>query len=77
MTQNEPLECLDGWDSTECDGEVEYRMPMSGTGRSYPRCEFHWAERWQYQQQLDERYPVHAPADFDPLYAGEHWDEDY
>jgi hypothetical protein len=23
------------------------------------------------------RYPVHAPADFDPTYAGERWDDDY
>ena len=72
----EQLECLDGHGGG-CEGEVEYRMPLSGTGRSYPRCDFHWAERWEYQQQLNERYPVHAPADFDFLDAGEHWDEDY
>jgi hypothetical protein len=23
------------------------------------------------------RYPSSAPADFDPSYAGERWDEDY
>jgi hypothetical protein len=52
-------------------------MPLSGTGKSFPRCEKHWAERLETQRGIDERYPAQQPADFDPLYAGEHWDEDY
>ena len=72
----EQLECLDGHGG-DCQGEVEYRMPLSGTGRSYPRCDRHWGERVVRQQEIDQRYPYHQPSDFDPLYAGEHWDEDY
>lgn len=63
----------------ECAGEVEYRMPLSGTGRSFPRCDFHWSERLDIQAGIDERYPdsPHAPSDFDPYYAGESWNDDY
>lgn len=77
----ETLECLDGRgyaDDTTCAGTVEYRMPLSGTGKSFPRCDAHWSERLDIQQGIDERYPEHAPSDFDPYYAGEAWgDEDY
>jgi hypothetical protein len=77
MTQHgesEELVCLDGPDG--CQGEVCYREPLSGTGRSFPRCEIHWEKRLQTQQEIRERYPEQAPADFDPAYAGERWDED-
>lgn len=67
--------CLDG--PLTCEGTVEYRMPLSGTGVSFPRCELHWQERLERQYQIDSRYPMQAPADFDPYYAGESWDEDY
>lgn len=60
-----------------CEGTVEYRMPLSATGRSFPRCEKHWAERLDKQREIDKRYPYHQPADFDPMYAGERWDDDY
>lgn len=74
---DEELECLDGYSgSTDCEGNVEYRTPLSG-GRSFPRCDRHWAERLRSQEEFDARYPVLAPADFDPLYAGERWDDDY
>lgn len=71
-----PLVCLDRGD--DCDGTVEYRMPLSGTGKSFPRCEHHWQARLDVQQQIDERYPDSPipPADFDPHYAGETWDEE-
>jgi len=72
---DEQLECLDGPDG--CDGVVEYRMALSATGRSFPRCNKHWDERLQKEEEIRQRYPVLAPADFDPLYAGERWDEDY
>lgn len=68
-------ECLDEDDT--CDGTVEYRMPLSGTGKSFPRCEKHWGERLEEQQKINERYPTLPPSDFDPDYAGERWDEDY
>ena len=70
-------ECLDaGMYPDDCDGEVEYRMPLSGTGRSFPRCEKHWDARLIRQQEINERYPHNAPSDFDPSYAGEVWGED-
>lgn len=72
-----PLECIDSWEDDPCEGTVEYRIPLSATGESYPRCDQHWAERYDYEMALRQRYPVNAPSDFDPLYAGESWDEDY
>lgn len=45
-----------------------------------PRCDGHYdAYVERVQPRMDEirrRYPEHAPADFDPAYAGERWDED-
>ena len=67
-------DCLNS--NADCKGATEYRMPLSGTGKSFPRCDFHWSERLDIQQGIDERYPHHAPADFDPYYAGEAWGED-
>lgn len=72
----EELECLDRRNGG-CEGEVEYRESLSGTGTSIPRCAKHWTERLEVQRGINERYPTHAPADFDPSYAGESWDEDY
>jgi hypothetical protein len=69
--------CLNA--SPDCQGEVEYRLPLSGTGRSFPRCDKHWSERLDAQRGIDERYPdsPFPPSDFDPSYAGESWDGDY
>ena len=69
-------ECLN-YAPDVCIGPVEYRMPLSGTGKSFPRCDFHWGERLDQEDQTRMRYPTHAPADFDPTYAGESWDDDY
>lgn len=74
---DEILECLDGYHEDDCDGAIEYREPLSGTGRSFPRCERHWDMRLEAQEQINRRYPSQQPADFDPMYAGERWDEDY
>lgn len=73
----ETPECINA--GPDCDGAVEYRMPLSGTGQSFPRCDKHWDDRLETQRGIDERYPdsPHAPSDFDPTYAGESWDEDY
>jgi hypothetical protein len=61
----------------DCDGGVEYRMALSATGRAFPRCDKHWADRLDVQQGINERYPdsPFPPSDFDPSYAGESWDE--
>lgn len=75
----EPLDvnpkCIEAGD--ECQGEVAYRESLSGTGTPISRCDGHWSARLKLQDELNHRYPTHAPADFDPMYAGERWDEDY
>jgi hypothetical protein len=71
---NHMLECLDG--PNGCEGEVELRMPLSGTGKPFPRCDHHWDLRLDRQEQINNRYPAQPPSDFDPMYAGERWDED-
>jgi hypothetical protein len=67
-------DCLDyqagGW-----AGGGEVRPPPSGNGRSFLRCHAHWSARLEKQQEINDRYPEQAPADFDPAYAGESWDE--
>lgn len=74
----EPLECLDDYGDGTCAGAVEYRMALSATGRSFPRCEKHWGDRVEKQEGIQRRYGgAAAPRDFDPAYAGERWDEDY
>lgn len=69
-------ECLDF--NEDCQGRVEYRMALSGSGRSFPRCSYHWDERLKVQEEINERYPDSpSPPDwFDPAYAGETWSEE-
>jgi hypothetical protein len=64
-------------DGPDCQGAVEYRMPLSGTGKPFARCDHHWNLRLIEQDRINRTYPTHAPADFDPSYAGERWDDDY
>lgn len=53
---------------------------LSGSGESYRRCDHHYelyVERVQPKiDEINRRYPAMAPADFDPYFAGESWDED-
>lgn len=74
---NDTLACLDDHDG-DCEGTVEYRFALSGTGINYPRCDKHWDERLTYQRKLDQRYPdsPNPPSWFDPTYAGESWDDE-
>ncbi|WP_032375189.1 hypothetical protein [Rhodococcoides fascians] len=74
-TNTETVTCIA--DGPDCTGDVDYRDALSGTGVSHPRCDKHWQDRLDLADDLRRRYPAHAPADFDPTYAGEHWDEDY
>jgi hypothetical protein len=69
------VHCLQ--DGPDCQGAVEYRMPLSGTGKPFARCDHHWNLRLIEQDRINRTYPTHAPADFDPSYAGERWDDDY
>ena len=72
----EPLQCLDQGGRTPCEGKVELRDALSPTGKMFPRCDKHWELRLEEQDRINTTYPEQAPADFDPLYAGERWDED-
>ncbi|MCA1571187.1 MAG: hypothetical protein LC798_12890 [Chloroflexi bacterium] len=77
-TEAERLECLDDYGEGTCAGPVEYRMALSATGQSFPRCERHWDERLDEQERITRTYGgVAPPSDFDPAYAGERWEEDY
>lgn len=70
-------ECVSFGDVGEyCSGAVEYRMALSGTGISYPRCEAHWDQRVSREEQLRERYPQQPPPDWSPDLIGESWDEE-
>lgn len=68
-------ECLN-YDPATCKGPVEYRPSLSPSGKSFPRCDYHWGERLKEQDRINATYPQQAPSDFDPGYAGETWDED-
>jgi hypothetical protein len=71
-------DCLDGPEG--CGGETFPRLALSGSGDAYSRCDAHYeayAARLQpVMTGISRRYPAMAPADFDPSYAGESWDED-
>ena len=73
-----PLTCLHYDDPRDwCSGPVDEYSALSGTGTLITYCERHWGEAIERDQAIRERYPVHAPADFDPDYCGERWDDDY
>jgi len=70
------VECLDGY-MDDCEGPVEYHCnPYSDSFRAWPRCDKHYAVYVDRMQGIAQRYPVNAPSDFDPLYAGERWEDD-
>jgi hypothetical protein len=76
---HEELKCLE--DNTgKCSGPVEMREPLSGTGKSFPRCASHWSARLEKQEEIVRRYAPFSdvpPSGFDPTAWGERWDEDY
>lgn len=74
--EDEPLECLDDYGDNECKGPVEYRCPLSPSGRAFPRCEHHWELRLDKEENMIPDSDV-APAWLDPSYAGERWEDDY
>ncbi|MGQ0774570.1 MAG: hypothetical protein ACT4NY_09155 [Pseudonocardiales bacterium] len=79
MSEDIELECINSGDPDGCHGPVEYRMALSSTGESFPRCNTHWQIRLDTEDRLRRDYPdtPHAPDWFDPLNAGEHWNDDY
>jgi hypothetical protein len=70
------MQCINDYGDGDCRGEVTY-YDVSGSGQAFPRCIHHLDEAIERDQAIRERYPVNAPADFDPYYAGERWDDDY
>jgi hypothetical protein len=75
--EDETLECLNDGDN-KCKGEIVYRESLSGTGTPIPRCDYHWGEAIQRDEEIRHRYPALQPQDFDPDYCGEVWyEEDY
>ena len=72
------LECLE--DHTgDCEGDVELRPSLTGTGTPIARCDGHWAKRLDTEDDHRRVYPDSSqPPDwFDPEAAGERWDDDY
>lgn len=71
------LECLNGPDG--CSGAVELRWPGYGE-KMWPRCKKHGDERLAREEEGMAKYghpdSALAPAGFDPMDAGERWDED-
>jgi hypothetical protein len=47
--------CLDEYRGG-CEGEVEYRIPMSPTGKWFPRCEKHFDDRVKEQERISKTY---------------------
>lgn len=75
---NKELICIDSTPYAEaegCEGPVELRTALSGTGIPYARCDNHWAHRLDREQEIRDRYPDHPPADWSPEIAGEAWYE--
>jgi len=75
MAHKDSAECIEDHKG-DCSGEVKYRPSLTGTGTPIPRCEAHWRDRLQREADYKKRFPVRPPADFDPAYAGERWEED-
>lgn len=76
MTKDLPddeLRCLQA--GPECSGSVEYRMALTDSDESFPRCGHHWTKRLELEEGLNQRYPRTPPADWSHYDAGEYWDE--
>jgi len=56
---------------------VEYHLnPDRDDLKTFPRCQHHQALRLELAEDHMRKYPILPPADFDPMYAGERWEED-
>ncbi len=71
------IECLG--DPDYCKGAVDYHWNGDPDGKTWPRCEWHQAQRVQQRENSIEKYANSdvPPAWFDPSAAGERWDDDY
>jgi len=80
LCNHEMLVCLDRHRSTECSEYVEFRISMSPSGVSYPRCDKHFELAYQRYLETEAKYGMSssvAPAWFDESDAGERWNDDY
>lgn len=79
LTADECIEYDDVTDGLTCAGSVYLRESLSGTGTPIPRCEGHWADRLDREEELRRDYPDSPipPAWFDPSACGEVWDDEY
>ncbi len=67
-----PLQCLEH--GPKCEGEVEYRTPLTETNKSFPRCKRHWELRLDSHEDHLRRDAAYRNVDY--LDAGERYDED-
>lgn len=75
MSSNDEPRCLQH--GPDCEGPVEYHMnPDRDDMKAFPRCRHHQDIRLRQAEETMRKYPINAPADFDPMYAGERWDEE-
>lgn len=75
----EDLHCVDSGLDSSCGGDrTEYCFGYGLKG-SYTRCGVHFAAYMERAEKINRRYPDSPipPADFDPTYAGERWNDDY
>ncbi len=56
----------------DCAGEVEYRIPMSASGKSFPYCEKHFDARLDEQERISRTYDI--PMFYDTLPPEDFWD---
>lgn len=77
-TETDELTCLDSHQGG-CQGDIDERPSLAGTGLLIARCDKHWSDRLEEQRRIDQAYPDSpvAPDWFDPADAGEYWDTDY
>jgi hypothetical protein len=72
-------DCITGPEG--CSGKVEYRLSLSPSGVNYPRCDKHWGERLDIEEETTRKYGHWrsdlAPSWVDESYAGERWSDDY
>jgi len=75
MAAEETPRCLQ--EGPDCQGKVEYHLnPDRDDFKTFPRCEHHQQQRLDQAEKNLELMSDTPPKWFDPMYAGESWDED-